>query len=248
MKKAISWTFLAYFIILFAERAQSIVRELFFRGPLELSAFDVFVTIVACISISATLVLLAGFNADFWRSLFNPAKTPDYARLTLTAGVILLSGMMHTEFTIAPVQFVAYGALIIGMILQTVLNIKSGGNAFRHWFSLTYITAFSMAIPVMYRSNIRLSVLFHVIEAVAAIVLVAFFTLALRRIFTGNANDLLSVIPFASMAVLDAVILALRWTEYVNTFVLIFAVLSAVLFAAGKVLFHTAFNNKEKAI
>ena len=156
--------------------------------------------------------------------------------------------MMHTEFTIAPVQFVAYGALIIGMILQTVLNIKSGGNAFRHWFSLTYITAFSMAIPVMYRSNIRLSVLFHVIEAVAAFVLVAFFTLALRRIFTGNANDLLSVIPFASMAVLDAVILALRWTEYVNTFVLIFAILSAVLFAAGKVLFYTAFNNKEKTI
>ncbi len=143
MRKAISWTFLAYFIILFAERAQSIVRELFFRGPLELSAFDVFVTIVACISISATLVLLAGFNTDFWRSLFNPAKTPDYTRLTLTAGVILLSGMMHTEFTIAPVQFVAYGALIVGMILQTVLNIKNGGNAFRHWFSLTYITAFS---------------------------------------------------------------------------------------------------------
>jgi hypothetical protein len=100
----------------------------------------------------------------------------------------------------------------------------------------------------MYRSNIRLSVLFHVIEAVAAIVRVAFFTLALRRIFTGNADDLLSVIPFASMAVLDAVILALRWTEYVNTFVLIFAVLSAVLFAAGKVLFYTAVNNKEKTI
>ena len=248
MRKAISWTFLAYFIILFAERAQSIVRELFFRGSIKLSTFDIFVTIVACISIAAALVLLAGFNADFWRSLFSPEKTPDYSRLTLTAGVILLSGMMHTEFTIAPVQFVAYGALIIGMILQTVLNVRSDGGAFRHWFSLAYITAFSMAIPVMYRSNIRLSVLFHVIEAVAAFVLVAFFTLALRRIFTGNAKDLLSVVPFVSMVVLDAVILALRWPEYVNMFVLIFAALSTVLFAAGKVLFHTAFNNKEKAI
>lgn len=242
MKKAISWMFLAYFIILFAERAQSIVRELFFRGSLKLSNFDVFVTVVACLSLAGTVVLLAAFSGDFWRSLFKTDILPDYPRLTMTAGVILLSGMVHTEFTIAPVQFVAYGALIIGMILQTVLNVKAGGNAFRHWFSLAYITAFSMAIPVMYHSNIRLSVLFHVIEAVAAFALVAFFTLALGRIFTGNADDLLMIIPFGAMAVLDAVIVAMRWPEYVNTFVLIFAVLSAVLFAAGKILFHTAFK------
>ena len=38
-------------------------------------------------------------------------------------------------------------------------------------------------------------------------------------------------------AVGDAVILAMRWKESVNTFVLIFIVLSAVLFAAGRVLF-----------
>ena len=38
-------------------------------------------------------------------------------------------------------------------------------------------------------------------------------------------------------AVGDAVILAMRWKESVNTFVLIFIILSAVLFAVGKVLF-----------
>ena len=35
----------------------------------------------------------------------------------------------------------------------------------------------------------------------------------------------------------DAVILAMRWQESVNTFVLIFLIASLVLFAAGKILF-----------
>ena len=240
MKKGISWTFLAYFVILFAERAQSIIRTLFFRGNVKLTAFDVFVTVAACLSLAGTVVLLAGFNKDFWRSLFADDKTPGYSILTLTAGVILLSGMMHTEFTAAPVQFAAYGALIIGMILRTVQNVKVEGSAFRHWYSLAYVTSFSMAIPVMYRSTIRLSLLFHIIEAAAAFVLVTFFTLALRRIFAGNAKDLLMSVPFVSMSVFDAVIVAMRWPEYVNMFVLIFAVLSAVLFAVGKILFHTS--------
>ncbi len=38
-------------------------------------------------------------------------------------------------------------------------------------------------------------------------------------------------------AVGDAVILAMRWKENVNTFVLLFVILSAVVFAVGKVLF-----------
>ena len=38
-------------------------------------------------------------------------------------------------------------------------------------------------------------------------------------------------------AVCDAVILAMRWKESVNSFVLIFLILSLAVFAVGKVLF-----------
>ena len=70
-----------------------------------------------------------------------------------------------------------------------------------------------------------------------ALALVACFTWMLRDLFAGEGSDLLRWIPMLIAAVGDAVILAMRWKESVNTFVLIFIVLSAVLFAAGRVLF-----------
>ena len=58
----------------------------------------------------------------------------------------------------------------------------------------------------------------------------------LRRLFSGGDN-LLLWLPFAVMAIGDAVVLWMGWTAEVNAFVLIFAALSAVLFIAGKIIF-----------
>lgn len=163
MKIAISWLFFIYFAVLGTER----VRSLFpiGDGGLFPTAFDGYVNLMTVLSLLATVVLLIGFNGGFWRSLFGGA-TPDYRMLVITAGVLLLSGMVHTEHTVAPVQFGAYGALILAMVLQTVLQVRSVGSAASHWFSLAYLVAFSMAIPVVYRSSIPRAGLFHVIEAV----------------------------------------------------------------------------------
>ena len=151
MKIAISWLFFIYFAVLGTER----VRSLFpiGDGGLFPTAFDGYVNLMTVLSLLATVVLLIGFNGGFWRSLFGSA-TPDYRMLVITAGVLLLSGMVHTEHTVAPVQFGAYGALILAMVLQTVLQVRSVGSAASHWFSLAYLVAFSMAIPVVYRSSI----------------------------------------------------------------------------------------------
>ena len=59
----------------------------------------------------------------------------------------------------------------------------------------------------------------------------------LRDLFLGQGHDLLRWVPMLIAAVGDAVILAMRWKENVNTFVLLFVILSAVVFAVGKVLF-----------
>ena len=233
----ISWCFLFYFLILFAERLQSLVRTLSSGESLFRTGFDAFVNLAALLSLLGAAILLAFFNQDFWKSLFSASVLPDYKMLCVTSGVILVSGMVHTEFTAAPVQFVSYGFLILGLILQTVLNVKAGGDPFRHWYSLLYLTAFSMAIPVMYRSFLRQSALFHVLEAVTALVLVAFFTLLLTFVFTGRGADLLLWIPLVVMAGLDLVLLTLRWREEVNTFVLVFSSASLVIFLTGKILF-----------
>lgn len=238
MNCAISWLFLLYFVILFAERGQSLIRVA--TDPsvkLYGSGFDGYVNTLTMVSLLATLVLLIFCNGSFWHSLFNSSVLPDYTMLTLTAGVLLFSGMVHTEHTVAPIQFVSYGMLIVAMVLKTVLETPKADHPFTLWYSLVYLTVFSMAIPVMYRSQITRATLFHVVEAVTAIALVCCFTLMLRRIFIGQGQDLLLWVPMVIAAVGDAVILAMRWKEQVNWFVLIFIVLSAVLFAVGKLIF-----------
>ena len=157
--------------------------------------------------------------------------------LTVTAGVMLVSGMMHTEYTVAPVQFVSYGMLIIAMALRTVQTAAGADHPGMFWYSLAFLTVFSMAIPVMYRAEIAHATLFHVIEAIVALALVACFTWMLRDLFLGQGHNLLRWVPMLIAAVGDAVILAMRWKENVNTFVLLFVILSAVVFAVGKVLF-----------
>ena len=101
MKIAISWLFFIYFAVLGTER----VRSLFpiGDGGLFPTAFDGYVNLMTVLSLLATVVLLIGFNGGFWRSLFGGA-TPDYRMLVITAGVLLLSGMVHTEHTVAPVR------------------------------------------------------------------------------------------------------------------------------------------------
>ena len=236
----ISWFFLGYFFILFAERAQSLVRiSRSSFSDLYRTGFDGFVNTLTALSLVAAVLLLIFGNKGFWQSLVNSDVVPDYTMLTVTAGVILVSGMMHTEHTIAPAQFASYGMLIVAMILRTAQTSSGAEHPFMFWYSLAFLTVFSMAIPVMYRSEISLAALFHVTEAIAALALVACFTWMLRDLFTGQGSDLLRWIPMIIAAVADAVILAMRWREKVNTFVLIFIILSAVVFVVGRVVFAT---------
>lgn len=226
---------LLYYVILFAERAQSLIRVLA-HGAFFATAFDGYVDTLTLLSLLATVALLATRNGDFWQALTKKGA-PDYTRLSVTCGVLLLGGMVHTEYTVAPVQFVAYGMLIAAMVLRAV-EVAPGKDRFRLWYSLVYLTVFSMAIPVMYRSFLPHSAMFHVIEAATAIVLVFLFTLLMRRVFLGSGEDLLYREPMAVAVVADTVILALRWQEKINTFVLIFAALTLVLFLLGKLLFR----------
>lgn len=236
LSKPISWLFLLYFVILFGERTQSLFRTITQNGLFS-SVFNGFVNLTATLSLCATVLMLLIRCRSFWKSLVSTVEA-DYCPLTVTSGVILVSGMLHTEFTIPAIQFAAYGMLIIAMILRTVQLASNENNRFSVWYSLAYLTAFSMAIPVVYHSEIANAALFHIIESIVMLLLVLSFTLMLQRLFLGKGENLLLWVPFVVMVIGDAVVLWMRWNEEINSFVLIFAALSAVLFIVGKLLFN----------
>ena len=232
MTKWISWLFLLYFVILAGERVQSLVRAVTAFGWFR-TVYDGFVNLTVAVSLAAAVIMLVFFNRDFWKSLVTSVQ-PDRSALTITAGVILVSGMVHTEYTIPGIQFAAYGMLILAMILRTAELSGGAKDRFSLWYSLIYLTVFSMAIPVVYHSNIEQAALFHLIEGNVMLILVVSFTVMLRRLFLGQGEDLLLWIPFAVMAVGDAVVIWMRRSEEINMFVLIFAALAAVMFVIGK--------------
>lgn len=237
----IRFLFFVYFAVLFAERAQSLIRT--FADPAQKpfgDGFSVYVNLVSLFSLGATVLYLLCTNRAFFVGLFT-RNIEVHAQihmgaLCIAAGILLVSGMVHTEYTMAPVQFGAYGALIVAMVLRTVTVQAQASSKPMLWLSLIYLTAFSMAIPVMYRAHMDKAVPFHVLEAITALALVFAFTFMLYRVFTGCAVNLFFWAPILVAVVLDAVLLWLRWQEQVNTFVLIFIIASAVLFAAGKIL------------
>lgn len=237
----INLLFFLYFAILFAERLQSVVRSIADPAVHPMgSGFHRYVYVMTFCSLAVGVIFLLATNYALFPALFTRSAEVyakvDLGTLSIASGILLLSGMVHTEYTIAPLQFVAYGALIIAMFIRTATVTPSSGNPALLWLSLIYLTAFSMAIPVMYESQIHLSTLFHVIEAVTAILLVFVFTYFMRIVFVGDATNLFFWLPILVTAVLDGVLIAMRWNEKVNAFVLIFLIVTCVLFCVGKTL------------
>ncbi len=231
--------FFLYFVILFAERLSSLIRSAVMGVYMFEDGFNGFVYGAAIASITATVFCLLVFERKIFAAPFTLKQSIhdlDYSMLSRIAGVELLSGMVHTEYTLAPLQFCAYGALIIGMMIKTALSHKTAENKLLLWLSVIYLTAFSMAIPVMYRTGIKHYIPYYCVEAVTTIALIVCFTFMLEKVFVGKAQNLFYIVPIALAIVGDSVIIALPWHEKVNVFVLIFLCLSAALWIVGKVI------------
>ncbi|MGN0374779.1 MAG: hypothetical protein ACI4EN_04705 [Butyrivibrio sp.] len=235
-----NWFVLLYFIILFAERLQSIIRSCMDKNILLTgNGFNAYVYIITILSLTVFLVLLFVGNRYYFKALFTRDASIheqiNYLMLSITAGVILIGGMVHTEYTIPPVQFISYGMLIIAMIIKTADMNGTVSSSLLLWLSIIYLIAFSMAIPVMYHSDIPHAGIFHVTEAIVALLLVGVFTYFMYLVFIGKAVNLFMIFPIAAAIIGDTVILAMRWKEKVNGFVLIFLVVAVILWIIGKI-------------
>ncbi|MCR4561991.1 MAG: hypothetical protein K5694_02135 [Bacilli bacterium] len=225
--------FFVYFLLLLVERVLSVIfsysdKKVSLYG----SAFHGYVYTVVFLSIGAFFVYLFLRCRKNIKALVKVNTELDYRDICIASGILLLSGMVHTEYTISGLQFASYGVLILGIILRVIEMQKVYKRRALSYMSLIYLVAFSMAIPVMYPSQIDLHVFFHVLEAIASIGLVATFTYLMVLLFSGK-DDLFLYWPIALVLALDIPLIILRWNEEINFFVLIFLILSFVLFLVG---------------
>lgn len=239
----INLSFFLYFIILLVERILSVVLSLTNGVNLYGDLFNGYVYTLVFVSIVGWLVYLLIYCRDNIKALFKFNEDLDFQNLCSASGIILLSGMVHTEYTIPVIQFIAYGILILGILLEVIINHKSSQNKPLLWLSFVYLVCFSMAIPVMYRSFIEVNTLFHILEAFASFLLVGVFTCLLIKIFIGR-DDLFRPWAIALLVALDVPLIVFRWEEEINYFVLIFLSLTVILFTIG-FIYKTTKKNRE---
>ena len=71
--------------------------------------FSRYVNGVCNLSLVVSVILLFTINRDFLKALLSDATPVNTKMICITIGVILVSGMVHTEYTIPGIQFAAYG-------------------------------------------------------------------------------------------------------------------------------------------
>ena len=161
--------FILYFLILFAERLLAVILSPAVGGEYALvsgNAFNYIAYAITALSVVAGLVLMIRVLPKMFVSVFT-RKAYDFdanrKSVILAATVILFGGMMHTGFTIAPVQFVSYGFLIAAMVVRTIECCREGKRlaaekdeltagkfrlrSYASVVSVIYLTLFAMAVP-----------------------------------------------------------------------------------------------------
>ena len=231
-----------YFLILFIERLLAVILSSRVGGEYALVSGNVFNYIaygITAVSLVAGLVLMIRVLPKMFASVFTSREydfAANYKSVVIAAMAILFGGMMHTGFTIAPVQFVAYGFLIAAMVVRTIEcckeeKAKKNGRPFASIISVIYLTLLAMAVPVSYISfqTMPMRAIFFAVEFAAVFVLVPVFGILLLKFFETGVTSFSILYPLLVL-IFSGLTVALKWTEEINWFVLIFLVLTEVFY------------------
>lgn len=228
--------FFLYFLVLIVERSISLSLTFINKIDIFNSFFSISVYFSIFLSLIGFLVYLVIKCRKNIKALFS-LKNDDlsFNDLIIAGGILLISGMMHSEYTLSILQFIAYGFFIFAIVLKVISiqnEVKNNGILY---LSLIYLVFYSMAIPVTYQTFLDYSNIYHVISLIASYSLVGIFTYMTYRLFN-NKENLFSYLYIIPAIVLDVFLIAFRWKEKVNVFVLIFISLSVVLFIIGQII------------
>lgn len=234
----INLTFIAYFIILFTERVISLVRSFanFSFKTIFSYYFSGFVYTIVILSLVAFMVYLLFKCLDSLKAICKTDTAVDFKNLSIASAILLVSGMFHTEYTISVVQFISYGILIVGLLLKFVELHKQEENKVDLWLAFIYLVVFSMAIPVSYPSLMKSADGFHTLEFITSLSLVAAFGYFAYSLFNEKYKAIYNPIVFIATIILDTTLIAWRWKEEVNVFVLIFLCASILVYSLAFIL------------
>lgn len=249
-----------YFLILFAERLLAVILSWNHGEEYALISGNVFNYIaygITAVSLVAGLVMMIIVLPKMFVSVFT-SREYDYRannrKVVMAAMAILYGGMMHTGYTIAPVQFVAYGFLILSMVIRTIeccreakrLAKESGSEvaaskaktlSFASIVSVIYLTLLAMAVPVSYISfqDMPLRAVFFAVEFAAVFVLIPVFGILLYRFYDTGVTSFSFLYPVLVL-IFSGLTVALKWREEINWFVLVFLVLTVAFYGCFGVI------------
>ncbi len=230
-----------YFLILFVERLLAVILSVKNGGEYALlsgNTFNYFAYGVTAVSLLAGTVLMIRVIPEMFVSIFTAkeyAFSENYRRIVIAAMAVLFGGMMHTGFTLAPMQFVAYGFLIASMVVRTIECCSADKNSrYSPIVSVIYLTLLAMAVPVCYISHqaMPLKAVFFAVEFLAVFVLVPVFGKLLLAFYESGVTLFSFVYPLLVL-ILSGLTVALKWTEEINRFVLIFLILTEVFYVSA---------------
>lgn len=231
--------FLLYFVILFCERLLALIFSVKTGGDYALlsgNGFNYAAYAVTAASLVAGTALAVKPCVNMIRCLKRGEAfsfETESTFLSVAVFTMLFGGMMHTGFTLAGVQFAAYGFLIAAFIVRTVETCCAGGDKFLSVFSVVYLTLFSMTVPVCYISFMALPLraVFFAAEFSAVAVLVPAFGCMLGYFMKKGETLFSPVFPLLTL-LLSGLTVGLQWKEKINYFVLIFLALTIALYLA----------------
>lgn len=238
LNRLISIGFIGYTLILLVERILALIFSVSNGGEYALVSNNVMPTVyyaIVCLSITAGAVLLAVPMYKMAVQLFKPENYEfNWKELILGLMILLVSGMMHTGFTLSWLQFIAYGFLIGAMICVTIDSCKRNKNNYNSIVSVVFLTLFSMTIPVAYTSvNEATQVPFYVFTLLAVFAEIPLFGFMLFE-FMNKGEIRFDYSPVITILALSGSVVLLNFTEVnnFNWFVAIFVVLTVVCYAA----------------
>jgi len=228
--------FFFYFIILFGERLTSVILSIVNGVNLVKDYFNIFTYFLTFLSLAGTVIFLIIKCRNHFKGICNRSQEVyekiNFVDLTIASGILLFSGMVHTEHTIGPIQFAAYGFLILSILFKVIETSKTCEDKPSLWLSFAYLVCYAMAVPVMYPVTGNMMVASYVASTAAVLVLVVVFTLLTAKVFKGEGVNLFNLLAFVIMLALSGSVLILRWPHEGNMFVLIFVIASAAIYIA----------------
>ena len=230
--RLISIGFIGYVLILVVERVSALILSVNNGGEYALVSNNVMPTIyyaIVVLSLCVGVVLLAEPMFKMTVQLFKPENYEfNWKEIILGSMILLISGMMHTGFTLSWLQFIAYGFLIGAMVCVTIDSCKRNKNNYHAIVSIVFLVLFAMAIPVAYTSvNEATQVPFYIFTLLAVFAEIPLFGFMLYE-FMNKGEISFNYSPVIAMLALSGSVVLLNFTSSgnFNWFVAVFVILT----------------------